>query len=216
LRRSFKGVRVAWWKGLGGIPFEPEIRSVVDSNRKAFESLGCIVEEAEPDFTGVDEAFPTLRHTSYHAQYAPLAKQRPEWVKDTIKWEIAEAERQTGADIGKAEARQAQMFMQSRHLLERYEYFVLPTTQVAPFDVTIPYPTEVAGTRMDTYIDWMRSCWYVSFMTNPAISMPAGFTAAGLPVGLQIVGRHRADWSVLQIAHAFEEATHHGARRPKV
>jgi amidase len=96
------------------------------------------------------------------------------------------------------------------------EYPVLPVTQVAPFDVSVPYPTSVAGTPMTTYIDWMRSCWYITFMANPAISVPAGFTAGGLPVGLQIVGPHRDDWSVLQLAHAFEEATGHGRRRPAV
>ena len=102
LERDFKGVRVAWWQGLGGIPFEPEIRRVVDANRRVFESLGCVVEEAEPDFAGVDEAFPILRYAANHAQYAPLVRERPEWVKDTIKYEVAEAERLTGADVGRA------------------------------------------------------------------------------------------------------------------
>ena len=74
----------------------------------------------------------------------------------------------------------------------------------------------IAGVAMPTYIDWMRSCWYVTFMSSPAISVPAGFSASGLPVGLQIVGRHRGDWSVLQMAHAFEQATRHGERRPMV
>jgi amidase len=135
-------------------------------------------------------------------------------VKDTIKFEIAEAERRTGADIGRALERQVRMYEQSRQLFERYDYFVLPVTQVPPFDVSVPYPMQIAGTAMTTYIDWMRSCWYVSFMANPAISVPGGFTASGLPVGVQIVGRHRDDWSVLQLAHAFEMATRHGARRP--
>jgi len=216
LGRDFKGVRVAWWKGLGGIPFEPEVRRVIDENRKVFESLGCIVEEAEPDFTGVDEAFPTLRHLSYHSGYAGLLKQRPDWIKDTIQWEIAEAERQSAADVAKASVRQSLMFNQTAELFDRYEYFVLPVTQLAPFDVTIPYPREVAGTAMSTYIDWMRSCWYVTFMSSPAISVPAGFTSDGLPVGIQIVGRPRKEWSVLQVAHAFEQATRHGARRPGV
>ena len=85
-----------------------------------------------------------------------------------------------------------------------------------PFDVTTRYPTVVAGVPMGDYIDWMRSCSYITLMANPAMSVPAGFTAAGLPVGLQIVGRHRDDWSVLQTAHAFEQATRHGARRPAV
>ena len=170
----------------------------------------------EPDFAGVEDAFPTLRHLSYHASYAGLARQRPEWVKDTIKWEIAEAERTTGADVGRALARQASMYQQSRQFFERHDYFVLPVTQVAPFDVTVPYPTEIAGAPMSTYIDWMRSCWYVTFMANPAISVPAGFTANGLPVGLQIVGRHRDDWSVLRLAYAFEQATRYATRRPSV
>jgi amidase len=216
LGRDFKGARVAWWHGLGGIPFEPEIRRVVNANRAVFEQLGCIVEEDEPDFTGVEEAFPTLRYASNHPAYAPLARERPEWVKDTIKFEIAEAERLTGADIGRALERQSRMYDESRQFFARHDYFVLPVTQVAPFDVSVPYPKEIAGTAMTTYIDWMRSCWYVSFMANPAISIPGGFTAGGLPVGVQIVGRHHDDWGVLQLAHAFEQATGHGKRRPPV
>jgi amidase len=120
----------------------------------------------------------------------------------------------TGADLGRAIARQTRMFDQSRQFFEKYDYFVLPVTQVAPFDVEMPYPTEIEGTRMTTYVDWMRSCWYISFMSNPAMSVPAGFTPSGLPVGIQIVGRHRDEWSLLQLAHAFEQATQHGRTRP--
>ena len=214
LARNFKGTRVAWWRGLGGIPFEPEVRQVVDANRRIFEDLGCSVEEAEPDFAGVDEAFPTLRYIANHTQYSTLIRQRPEWVKDTIKFEVAQAERLTGVDAGRALARQSRMYEQSRQFFERYDHFVLPVTQVSPFDVDTPYPTRIGDVPMTTYIDWMRSCWYVSFMANPAISVPAGFTAKGLPVGIQIVGRHRDEWSVLQLAHAFEQATEHGKRRP--
>lgn len=216
LDRQFKGTRVAWWRRLGGIPFEPEICSLVDANRRVFEDLGCVVEEDEPDFSGVEEAFPVLRYASSYAQYAALVAQNPEWVKDTIKFEVARAEQLTGAQIGRALARQALMHQQSREFFGQYEYFVLPVTQVVPFDVTVPYPTHVSGTPMTTYIDWMRSCWYVSFMSNPAISVPARFTSSGLPVGLQIVGRHREEWSVLQLAHAFEQATQHGRRRPPI
>jgi amidase len=215
LDRSFKGVRVAWWRGLGGIPFEPEIRRVVDANRRVFEQLGCVVEEAEPDFDGVAEAFPVLRYAANYTKYAPLVRERPEWVKDTIQFEVAQAEKMTGADLGRALTAQTRMYERSREFFERYAYFVLPVTQVAPFDVTVPYPTQVNGTAMPTYIDWMRSCWYVTVMSNPAISVPGGFTTVGLPVGVQIVGRHRDDWSVLQLAHAFEQATQHGKTRPQ-
>jgi len=216
LGRSFKGVRVAWFTNLGGIPFELEITRVVNATRSAFEQLGCLVEDAEPDFSGVDEAFPVLRHLSYHSSYAAIARAHPDLVKDTVKWEIAEAERQTAADVARAAARQSRMYLETAQFFEKYEYFVLPVTQVEPFDITTEYPTSVAGVAMPTYIDWMRSCWYITFMSVPAISVPAGFTASGLPVGLQIVGRHRGDWSVLQLAHAFESATGHGKRRPTV
>jgi amidase len=90
--------------------------------------------------------------------------------------------------------------------MERYDYFVLPVSQVAPFDVARPYPEFINGTKMDTYIDWMKSCYYISVTSAPAISVPCGFTSTGLPVGIQIVGRHWDDLGVLQIAHAFEEA----------
>jgi amidase len=216
LNRNFKGVRVAWWRGLGGIPFEPEIRRVVDGQRRVFEDLGCIIEEAEPDFDGVADAFPVLRYAGNHPQYAPLVAQNPAWVKDTIKFEVAEAERLKASDIGRAMARQARMHEQSRQFFERFEYFVLPVTQVAPFDVTTEYPAAINGVEMTSYIDWMRSCWYITFMANPAMSVPAGFTSAGLPVGIQLVGRHRSEWSVLQLAHAFEQATQHGRRRPSI
>jgi amidase len=106
------------------------------------------------------------------------------------------------------------MYEQSRQFFEKYDYFILPVTQVMPFDLNVPYPTSIAGTAMTSYIDWMRSCWYITFMSNPAMSVPAGFTAAGLPVGIQIVGRHHDEWSVLQLAHAFEQGTKHGLRRP--
>jgi amidase len=214
LARAFKGTRVAWFKDLGGIPFEPDVLRAVNATRRVFEELGCIVEQAEPDFTGVGEAFLTLRHLSNHAKYATIAREHPDLVKSTIKWEIAEAERHTSADVGRAMARQARMYLDATAFFEKYDYFVLPVTQVEPFDVTIEYPTSINGVTMPTYVDWMRSCWYVTFMACPAISVPAGFSASGLPVGLQIVGPHRSDWQVLQMAHAFEQATGVGKKRP--
>ena len=214
LERSFKGVRVAWWKGLGGIPFEPEIRA--SWTRTGASSRASAASPRRPSriSPASTRRFRSCDMPSNYAQNSALVRQRPEWVKDTIKYEVAEAERLTAADIGRALARQTLMYEQSRQFFEKYDYFVLPVTQVAPFDVNVPYPTSIAGTPMTTYIDWMRSCWYVTFMSNPAISVPAGFTAAGLPVGIQIVGRHHDEWSVLQLAHAFEQATQHGRKRP--
>ena len=214
LGRSVKGARVAWFKSMGGIPFEPEITRVVDANRQRFVDLGCEVHDDEPDFSGVDDAFPILRHIGYHANLAAHVHGHPDAFKETIRWEIAEAERTTGADVARATARQSRLYGEIARFFERYDYFIAPVTQVEPFDVTTEYPTSVAGVPMPTYIDWMRSCWYVTLTACPAISVPAGFTSHGLPVGLQIVGPHRADWSVLQIAHAFEQASLYGRSKP--
>jgi amidase len=216
LTRDLSGLRVAWWRDLGGLPFEPEIREVVDATKKVFQDLGCRVEQDEPDFAGVGEAVPILRFAANHAAYAPRVREHPEWVKDTIQFEVREAERLTAADVGRAMARQTRMYDDARQFFTRHDVFVLPVTQVSPFPVDQPYPTRIGDTPMPTYIDWMRACWYVTFMGCPAISVPAGFTRAGLPVGLQIVGRHRDDLTVLQVAHAFEQATRHGQRRPGV
>lgn len=214
LGASMKGKRIAWFTSMGGLPFEPEILRVINANRQAFVDMGCIVEEAEPDFSGVDEAFPTLRHLSYHSNYAKLSRDNPTMFKDTVKFEISEAERQSAADVAKASARQAKMYRDVTQFFSRYDAYVCPVTQVEPFDITTEYPTVVNGVAMPTYIDWMRSAWYVTFMQCPAISVPGGFGAGGLPAGVQIVGKPRGDWALLQLAHAFEQATGHGKRRP--
>jgi amidase len=93
-----------------------------------------------------------------------------------------------------------------RSFMDRYEFFILPVSQVPPFDVKLPYVTEIDGVKMETYIDWMKSCYYISIVSNPALSVPCGFTDDGLPVGIQIVSRHRDDWGLLQMGHAFEQA----------
>jgi len=216
LDRKFNGVRVAWFKDLGGLPFDPRVRSVVDSQRQTFESLGCIVEQAEPDFTGAEFAFMTLRAlASSHAQGERL-RAHPDAYKATLRQEIEEGLRLTGSDVARAETLHGQVWRNFQAFLEKYEYFVLPTTQVPPFDVKQEFPTEINGVKMGTYIDWMKACWYISIVGNPAISVPAGFTPEGLPVGLQIVGRYDADFSVLQMAYAFEQATHLGRKRPPI
>jgi amidase len=216
LDRSFKRARVAWFKDLGGVPFDPRVRAVVDAHRATFESLGCIVEQAEPDFSSAEISFRTLRSWTSAANYGTMLQQHPDAFKDTLKGEIQTGLKLTGQDIAHAEIAHTQMWRRFQAFLEKYEYFILPTTQLPPFDVTTPYPTEIAGVHFDDYIDWMKSCWYVSATGNPAASVPAGFTPEGLPVGLQIVGRDKQDFSVLQLAYAFEQATGFGKKRPAI
>ena len=216
LDRSFKGVRIAWFKDLGGVPFDARVRTVVDGHRKTFESLGCSVEQAEPDFASAEVAFRVLRAWNTANTYGARLHEHPAAFKDTLKGEIEKGLRLTGVDVARAETAHGQIWRHFQVFLEKYEYFVLPTTQLPPFDINIPYPAEVAGVKVEDYIDWMKSCWYISVTGNPAVSVPAGFTPEGLPVGLQIVGRNKEDFSVLQMAHAFELATGFGKKRPAI
>jgi amidase len=206
LERNFKGARVAWWKDLGGIPVDSRVREVTNAQRAVFESLGCIVEEAEPDFAGADEAFRTLRFWAQGLRVDALPEQHRALLKDTILWEAEQAKGITSTQLGLANMKHTEIYHRMRRFMERYEFFVLPVSQLPPFDVTQHYPLEIEGTKMETYIDWMKSCYYISMTSAPAISVPCGFTPEGLPVGIQIVGRHRDDFGLLQIAHAFEQA----------
>jgi amidase len=214
LERDFRGVRVAWFKDLGGIPFDRRIREAVNAQRKIFESLGCIVEEAEPDFTGADEAFNTLRALGYVSSQSENVRKHRELMKDTILWEVERGLKLSSAEIARADSLHSQVWDRMRMFQEKYEYFILPATQVPPFDVTQPYVTEIEGVKMQTYIEWMKSCYYISILENPSISVPSGYTPEGLPVGLQIVARHREEFGALQLAHAFEQATKSAHRRP--
>ncbi|HVV45623.1 MAG TPA: amidase family protein, partial [Bryobacteraceae bacterium] len=192
------------------------VRAVVDAHRTTFELLGCVVEQAEPDFGPAEIAFRTLRAWNSASSHGAQVREHPEAFKDTLRNEIEDGLRLTGADLARAEVAHGQLWRRFQAFLEKYEYFVLPTTQLPPFDVTVPYPTEIAGVKFDNYIDWMKSCWYISATGNPAASVPCGFTPEGLPVGVQIVGRNKQDFSVLQMAHAFEQATGFARIRPAV
>jgi amidase len=214
LDRDFRGVRVAWSADVGGLPVEASVRDVLSAQRGAFQSLGCVVEDEEPDFANVDEVFKTLRAWVFVTGIGDIVRQHRASVKDTILWELDRGERLTAHDIGRAEATRTEIYHRMRQFMERYEFLVLPVTQVAPFDVELAYVTEINGVRMETYIDWMKSCYYISTTGQPAISVPAGFTGDGLPVGIQIVGRHQDDWGVLQMAHAFEQVSGVGRKWP--
>jgi len=214
LERDFSGVRVAWSPDLGTLPVEGRVAEVFRGSLPVLEGLGCEVEEAAPDLSGADEVFKAFRAWHFELAYGELLEEHRQRMKDTVVWNIEEGRRLTGPQLGAAERRRTELYHRVLGFMRRYEFLVLPTTQVVPFPVEMPYVTEIEGARMETYIDWMRSCYYISAVGLPAVSVPCGFTGEGLPVGLQIVGRPRDDFGVLQLAHAFEEATGYGRRRP--
>ena len=207
LKRDFKNVSIAWSRDLGGLPVDPRVTAVIDSQRHVFESLGCDVVDGEPDFSGADEAFKIWRAWKFELTFGPLIDEHREQIKETVIWNIEEGQKLSGPQIGKAEVRRSELYHRVREFMVRHEFLILPVNQVPPFDVKQPYVTEINGVKMETYMDWMKSCYYITVTGLPAISVPCGFTAEGLPVGVQIVGRHQDDRGVLQLAYAFEQAT---------
>jgi amidase len=214
LRRDFRKVRVAWSRDLGGLPVDARVTRVLESQRAALESLGCIVEDAEPDLSDADEAFQVQRAVGFVEAYGELLKTQRSLMKDTVVWNIEEGFKLDAARIANANVLRSKVFHTTRRFLERYEFLLLPTVQVPPFPVDQPFVSEINGVKLANYMEWMKSCYLISATSHPAISVPAGFTDEGLPVGLQIVGRYRDDFGVLQLAHAFEGVTEAWKRRP--
>ncbi|MSR02315.1 MAG: amidase [Gemmatimonadetes bacterium] len=206
LGRDWHGVRIAWAPRFGGLPYEPEIPAQIEAQRPRFEALGCVVEEAEPNVDEADDVFKTLRAWHFATTHHDAWARHKAELKDTVAWNIERGLALSGPDLGRAELQRTTLYHRVRKFFERYDFLVLPVTQVMPFDIETEYPREIAGVPMTTYIDWMKSCYLISATGCPAISVPAGFGPGGHPIGLQIVGRHRDDFGVLQLAHAFGEA----------
>ncbi len=215
LQRDLKGVRVAWSIDLGGLPLDSRVRKVLEAQRRTFEDLGCVVEEACPDFGNVNDTFLTLRTWASWTIYKDLLAQHRSKFKADAIWDIESGAHLTGEDVGRALVQQGQLLERMRRFHEKYEFLICAVNQVPPFDATEPWPKSIDGVQMENYVAWMKTTYWISTTCCPAISVPAGFTEEGLPVGIQIVGRYRDDLSVLKLAHAFEQATGFGARRPQ-
>ena len=214
LDRDAAGARVAWSRDLGGLPVDPRVTAVVESGRATFERAGCAIEDAEPDMSGAGEVFKVWRAWYFELCYGALLDEHRDVLKDTVVWNIEEGRRLSGPRLGETARAWTALLDRVRRFMARYDFLVLPVSQVPPFDVDQPYVTEINGVRMQTYLDWMSSCACISVLGLPAISVPCGFTDGGLPVGVQIVGRQHDDLRVLQLAFAFERLNDAGRRRP--
>ena len=215
LKRDFKGVRVGFSPGFGGqIPVDMRVLKVIAAQDKVFESLGCVLEDAVPDFSGAHEVFLTLRGHLFELNNGAYLDNHRDQLKETVIWNIEAGRKLTASDIARADIERAKIYERVAKYFETHEYLVTVVNQVPPFPVDQEYVTEINGEKLPTYLDWMKSCYYITITGHPAISVPAGFTDDGLPVGIQIVGRRNADFAVLQLAYAFEQATQVWKRRP--
>jgi len=207
LERNLKGIRIAWSADLGDLPVDSRVTETLEKQREVFEDLGCIVEEGFPDFTDADEIFKTFRAWYFELKLASLLPEHREKMKETVIWNIESGMKLSGPELGRAEVKRTALFHRVREFMQNYDFLALPVSQIPPFPLEQEYVKEINGMKMETYLDWMRSCYYITVTGQPAISVPSGFTDDGLPVGLQLVGRPQDDLGVLQLAYAFEKAT---------
>ncbi|MGY2065829.1 amidase [Blastococcus sp. SYSU DS0619] len=215
LPERLDGLRVAWAPDLGGrVAVDPAITAVLTASLPVFEELGAHVTEDCPDLSGADDVFGTLRAWLFDASFSALVRERPDQVKESIRWNAAQGAALTGADLARAEQLHTTLHERVVEFFTRYDVLLAPTTQVLPFPVEVEYPTEIGGVPQENYLEWMRSCTLLSPTGCPALSVPGGFTPDGLPVGLQVVAAPRMDRRVLEVGHAFEQATRFGERRP--
>lgn len=214
LERDLSGVRVAWSRRLGDLPVQPAVTSTLDAQRPVFAELGCRVDDVEPDFSGAAEAFRVWRAWIFEALLGDHLDRHRDLLGASVVWNIEEGRRLSGPQLAAAERVRAELYQRVLGLFERYDYLVTPVVQVLPFEAEVEYPVEIEGVAMETYFDWQKACTFISTVGLPAMSVPAGFTADGLPVGLQVIGRPRDDFGIMQVAHAFEQRTEHWRRRP--
>jgi amidase len=212
LEKDFKGKRIAWAGDFGGFaPYEPGVLEVCETALKTFESIGCAVEEAHPDYPldAVWRAFMRLRF--WQAGGALLAfyndSSKRAFLKPEAIFEIENGLRQSAFDITAASVVRSEWYHAVGRFFERYDFFLVPTAQLFPFDVDARWPQEIAGKKMETYHEWMKAVCLVTMFGCPALAAPAGFGSQGLPIGLQIIGPNHRELACLQLALAYEIAT---------
>jgi amidase len=211
LSGSLSGLRVALSIDLGGaFEVDHDVAAVVEGAAPLFAAAGAIVAQAHPDLAEADDTFRTLRAWHLQAKLGPLLAEHPTSFKKSLADNIALGATLSGADVARAYAQRTALSERMRDFFDRdeggYDVLVLPVSQVPPFPADQEYPTAINGRPMETYLDWMRAAYLITVTGCPAISVPAGTTPDGLPVGIQIVAAHGRDRFLLEVASAFEAA----------
>jgi amidase len=205
-----KGIKIGWLGDLNGyLAMEPGILDVCVSGLKRLESTGCHV---EPVALGMPpervwDCWLVWRRALVASRLAPflLQPKNREQMKPEALWEVDQASTLTGSELLSASTTRSQLYQQLLQLFDKVDFLALPTAQVWPFDVTKRWPSAVADRQMDTYHRWMEVVILPTLAGLPSISVPVGFNDTGLPMGMQLIGKPRGDWALLQLAHAYEQ-----------
>ena len=206
LAGSLQGLRVALSVDLGGaFEVDHEVARVVRESAAVWTAGGAHVEDAHPDLREADDTFRTLRAWHFQAKLGPLLAAHPGQLKESLAANIEAGAPLSGADVARAYTQRTTLAERMRVFFEHHDVLVLPVSQVPPFPVDQEFPTDINGRPQETYLDWMRSAYFITVTGCPAISLPAGRTADGLPVGIQVVAPHGGERRLLEIAAAFED-----------
>jgi amidase len=199
---SVAGLRIAWSDDLGGLPVEPEVARVLGRARTALEDAGAIVTDADPGLADADDVFQVLRGVGMAGKFGSMLRSHRDQMKETLAWNVEYGLGLTAERIAGALRGRSAIFGRMREFLGRFDVLALPTVQVLPFPVEREWLTHINGVPQETYIDWLRTCSRITVTGHPAVSVPAGLSADGLPAGLQLVGSYGSDERLLAIAEA--------------
>lgn len=215
LTGDLTGVRIGWTPDLGiGIPVERAVLEVLEAQLAVFEDMGAIVEEASIDFAEADTVFRTTRAMTFAAGLGDMVRDHRDLIKPEVVENVEQGWALTAQDWIDATAAATRLQNHVRSFFGTFDLLLSPGAQVVPFDASLRYPTHIAGQPAPTYLDWMRSACVLSATSLPVLSVPAGFTPEGLPVGFQLAADHYQDMRLLRCGRAFEERTAAADRRP--
>jgi amidase len=189
------------------MPVAEPVRATFMQALALLREAGVQLVEAAPDFTGADECFQVLRGEYFVEMLGDLYRTERARMKDTVVWNVEYGLSLSAQAIAHASLARTAIFERVRRFVAPFDAWLLPTAQVLPFSIDVPYPTEIDGRRLDTYIDWLKSCYWVSASGHPAISVPGGFSSdsgPALPVGLQLVGHWGRDEALMDVAQTVE------------
>lgn len=207
--------RIAFSPDLGGItPVARELREIYAGAARGFEALGARVEEASPDLHDAEEIFQVLRAAQFAATKADLLRDKRDLLKPEVVWNIEQGFRLTAEQIGRASLGRGALYQRMLDFFERYDLLLCPATAMAPYPWKQRYVTEVDGVAFENYIAPARVCYAITLTACPALSLPCGFTADGLPVGLQVVAPPHGEARLLSAAAAFEATRPFAAMAP--
>ena len=209
------GLRIGFSSDLDGLlPVDPEVDAVVRSTVGVFAGAGAQVDDVIPDLRDADEVFRVTRAYDFAADYRTLVREHRDEIKDAVVWNTELGLALTVDDLLSADEARCRLASAVESYFTTHDLLVLTSAQVAPFDARLEFPREAGGMRLENYLEWMRASTIISATGCPAVSVPAGFTPDGLPVGVQLVAAPGRDVDLLLAAQAFEELTGHHRRRP--